>query len=111
MNEIKFANTNEAIQYLADFKQNRVRISQSKPIPMPKRSLGSTGFQVGLLSLGGQGSLETQGSDQNSIRIIERAYELTVNYFDTSPVYGLSEDYYGEALSGVTTYQLFHNEM
>ena len=101
MNEIKFASINEAIQYLADFKQNRVRISQSKPIPMPKRSLGSTGFQVGMLSLGGQGTLESQENRLNSVKIIERAYELGINYFDTSPVYGPSEDYYGEVLSGV----------
>jgi aryl-alcohol dehydrogenase-like predicted oxidoreductase len=68
---------------------------------MPKRSLGKTGYNVGIFSLGGQGSLEHQGNKENCINIIQRAYELGVNYFDTSPIYGPSEDYYGEALKGI----------
>ncbi len=64
---------------------------------MPKRKLGKTGYDVGVFSLGGQGSLETQ---KGNIDIIIRAYELGVNYFDTSPIYGPSEDLYGKALAG-----------
>ena len=70
-------------------------------LPMPKRKLGKTGYEVGLFSLGGQGSLETHGDEANCIEIIERAYALGVNYFDTSPVYGPSERYYGKALKGI----------
>ena len=99
MKEIRFSCTNEAIQFLSDLKQIRVRIA--KNIPMPKRSLGATGYSVGSFSLGGQGSLESQKDAENSIKIIERAYELGVNYFDTSPIYGPSEDYYGKALQGI----------
>jgi len=101
MDEIKFSSVNEAIQFLADLRQSRVRIAQTDSIPMPKRSLGATQSQIGIFSLGGQGSLETQGNDNNCIQIIQRAFELGVNYFDTSPVYGPSEDYYGEALEGI----------
>ena len=68
---------------------------------MPKRPLGSMDYQCGILSLGGQGSLETQGGEKNCIEIIRRAYDLGINYFDTSPVYGPSEDFYGEALNGI----------
>jgi aryl-alcohol dehydrogenase-like predicted oxidoreductase len=68
---------------------------------MPKRSLGKTGYKVSIISLGGQGSLETQGDDDNCIDIIRRAYELGINYFDTSPIYGPSEDFYGKALDGI----------
>ena len=68
---------------------------------MPKRPLGKTGYKVSIISLGGQGSLETQGDDDNCIDIIRRSYELGINYFDTSPIYGPSEDFYGEALDGI----------
>jgi len=70
--------------------------------PMPKRSLGKTGFDVGLFSMGGQGALETQeGVTEDKVKMMHRAYELGVNYFDTSPVYGSSEKIIGEALSDV----------
>jgi len=68
---------------------------------MPTRKLGKTGYDVGLMSLGGQGSLERQGNEKNCIRIIQRAIELGVNFVDTSPIYGPSEDYYGKALKGL----------
>jgi len=69
--------------------------------PMPKRLLGKTGYKVSTFSLGGQGALENQGGKKNCINIIRRAYELGVNYFDTSPIYGPSENYYGEALKDI----------
>lgn len=65
---------------------------------IPKRPLGKTGHQVSIFSLGGQGSLETQGGKDNCIEIIQTAFELGINYMDTSPIYGPSEDYYGEAI-------------
>jgi len=74
---------------------------EQKSKPMPKRPLGKTGHQVGVFSLGGQGSLEQQGGEENCVKIIRRAHELGVNYMDTSPVYGPSEDYYGKALKGI----------
>jgi len=74
---------------------------ESKSRPMPKRKFGSTGFDVGIFSLGGQGSLETHQDHDGNVEIIRRAYELGVNYFDTSPVYGPSEDIYGDALVGI----------
>jgi len=79
---------------------NGLLFEEHKKGKMPTRKLGKTGVEVGLLSLGGQGSLERQGKEKNCVEIIERAYELGVNYFDTSPIYGPSEDYYGKALTG-----------
>jgi hypothetical protein len=70
--------------------------------PMPQRLLGRTGRRVGIFSLGGQGGLEVKQKLQSDlVQMVRRAYELGVNYFDTSPVYGPSEEYYGEALSDV----------
>jgi aryl-alcohol dehydrogenase-like predicted oxidoreductase len=97
---MNFNTTNEAIQYLSDLSNKRVRVATNN-IPMPKRQLGVTGHNVSIFSLGGQGSLEQQGDKDNCIEIIRRAYDLGVNYFDTSPIYGPSEDYYGEALQGI----------
>lgn len=71
---------------------------ENKNEDMPKRRLGKTGYDVSLFALGGQGSLESQGNEKNCIEIIQRAYELGVNYFDTSPIYDDSELYYGKAL-------------
>ncbi|MBD3407230.1 MAG: aldo/keto reductase [Candidatus Lokiarchaeota archaeon] len=68
---------------------------------IPQRPLGKTRTKVGILSLGGQGALEThRGRQDDMVNIINRAYELGINYFDTSPVYGPSEDYYGNAMKG-----------
>jgi hypothetical protein len=65
---------------------------------IPTRKLGKTGFDVTIIGLGGQGSLETQGNEKNCVEIIEKAYELGINYFDTSPIYNKSEEYYGKAI-------------
>ena len=67
-------------------------------LDIPTRKLGKTGFTVPILSLGGQGALESHGNEENCVKIIQRAYKLGVRYFDTSPVYGNSEDYYGKAI-------------
>jgi aryl-alcohol dehydrogenase-like predicted oxidoreductase len=68
---------------------------------LPKRTLGRTGFDVGILSLGGQGALERQRNKSLQVDIIRRAHALGINYMDTSPVYGQSEIFYGEALQDI----------
>ena len=68
--------------------------------PIPKRPLGRTGYPVALFSLGGQATLEQEGRDarHTSIAIIHHALDLGVNYCDTAPLYGPSQDYYGEVM-------------
>lgn len=61
---------------------------------MQYRILGSTGVQCSILGLGGESALY-QRSDV-AVRIIVRALELGVNYFDTAPLYQDSELNYGE---------------
>jgi aryl-alcohol dehydrogenase-like predicted oxidoreductase len=61
---------------------------------MQYRLLGSTGVQCSILGLGGESALY-QRSDA-AVRIIARALELGVNYFDTAPLYQDSELNYGE---------------
>jgi aryl-alcohol dehydrogenase-like predicted oxidoreductase len=64
------------------------RLLRPKPGLMPTRPLGSTGFDVGIFSLGGQAALETSGREALSEEIINRALDLGVNYIDTSAYYG-----------------------
>ena len=55
---------------------------------MPTNSFGKTGFKVGILSLGGQATIEMQGTEEESEKIINRALDLGVNYIDTAASYG-----------------------
>ena len=66
---------------------------------MPRRPLGRTGRDVALFGLGGQAAIERADRDA-ALRIIDRALALGVDYFDTAPKYGPSQDYLGEALDG-----------
>ena len=66
------------------------------PAPM-KRKFGKTGFEVTTLGLGGQASLQWTPSNADPVRIILKAFDLGINYYDTSNIYGPSPTYYGEA--------------
>lgn len=67
---------------------------------LPFRILGNTGYKVGIFSLGGQATLEKSGTEKESIKIINRAIDLGVNYIDTAAAYGkgISETYIGEVM-------------
>jgi aryl-alcohol dehydrogenase-like predicted oxidoreductase len=68
--------------------------------PMPARALGRTGHRVRLFSLGGQAVLETPGTEETSLAILNRAIDLGVNYLDTARRYGrgTSEGYLGRVM-------------
>lgn len=55
---------------------------------MPTRSFGKTGYKIGILSLGGQATIEMQGTEEESEKIVNRAIDLGVNYIDTAASYG-----------------------
>ena len=55
---------------------------------MPTRSFGKTGYKTGILSLGGQATLEIAGREEESEKIINRAIDLGINYIDTAASYG-----------------------
>jgi predicted aldo/keto reductase-like oxidoreductase len=55
---------------------------------MPTNALGKTGYKVGILSLGGQATLEMPGTEDLSEKIINRALDLGINYIDTAASYG-----------------------
>ncbi len=65
---------------------------------MPKRRLGRTGEEVTILGLGGEGILRTVGYDRDASRLINRAIDLGITYFESARAYDGSEAYYGNAL-------------
>ena len=72
---------------------------------MEYRTLGRTGFEVSLLSLG-SGGARTLGqalgySQDQQTALVRRALDLGVNLIDTSSQYGDSEAILGRALAGV----------
>ncbi len=67
---------------------------------MPEQPLGKTGHNVRLFSLGGQASLEQEGTRDESVAIINRAIDLGVNYIDTARYGdGISQKYIGEVMA------------
>jgi len=69
-----------------------------KVVALPRRPLGRTVFEATLFGLGGEGVLRTHGRTAEAVKVIHRALDLGVNYFDTAPAYAGSMDYYGGAL-------------
>ena len=65
---------------------------------MKYRDLGKTGLRVSCIGLGG-GMLGSSNSDY-AVQIIQKAFELGVNYFDTARSYPDSETNIGKALKG-----------
>jgi aryl-alcohol dehydrogenase-like predicted oxidoreductase len=71
---------------------------------MKKRKLGALGPEVSAIGLGCMGMSEFYGSvsEADSIRVIDRALELGIDFFDTSDIYGpfTNERLVGRALAG-----------
>ncbi len=62
-----------------------------------KRIFGKTGFEVTTLGLGGQASIQWTPEGIDPVAIILKAYNLGINYYDTSNYYGPSQLNYGKA--------------
>ncbi len=69
---------------------------------MEYRTLGRTGLSVSRLSLGGLFVASFVTELEQGKQTVRRALELGVNYIDTAPTYGNSEEVLGYALDGVT---------
>jgi len=67
------------------------------PIIPVKREFGKLGFEVTTLGLGGQASLQWTPMGVNPVKIILKAFDLGINYFDTSNLYGPSQENLGKA--------------
>ncbi len=74
---------------------------------MQKRKLGTEGLEISCIGLGCMGMSQAYGKaeerdDNESIKVIHRALELGVDFFDTAEVYGpfTNETLLGKALKG-----------
>jgi aryl-alcohol dehydrogenase-like predicted oxidoreductase len=69
------------------------------------REMGSTGIRVSEIGFGSgdNAGLLVKGEPEEQLRVIERALELGINYFDTSPDYGkgLAETNIGKAMRAI----------
>ena len=67
--------------------------------------MGSTGIRVSEIGFGSgdNAGLLVKGEPEEQLRVIERALELGINYFDTSPDYGkgLAETNIGKAMRAI----------
>jgi len=70
---------------------------KAQPDTLMKRNMGRMGFEATTLGLGGQASLQWTAADVDPTKIILKAFDLGVNYFDTSNGYGPSQTNYGKA--------------
>lgn len=69
---------------------------------MQYRTLGRTGLEVSHLAFGGLFVASFSAEYEQAKQAVHRAFELGINYFDTAPTYGNSEEVLGKALAGVT---------
>lgn len=72
---------------------------------MERRKLGSQGLEVSALGLGCMGMSEFYGTvpEEESIKTINRAFEMGIDFFDTADMYGpfKNEILVGKALKGI----------
>jgi uncharacterized protein len=66
---------------------------------LQKRKLGRTGLEVSIVGFGGTWISELPMDE--AVKVVQRAFELGINYFDTAKLDGDSEEKLGEALKYV----------
>ncbi|MBR9999201.1 MAG: aldo/keto reductase [Cyclobacteriaceae bacterium] len=66
-----------------------------------KRSFGRCDFEVTTMGLGGQASLQWTPADVDPVRIIRKAFDQKINYYDTSNLYGPSQMNFGSAFQSL----------
>ena len=75
-------------------------LANAAEAPMPMATLGKTGLRVSRFVLGGY-HMAVKG-EENGVKMIHRAMDLGVNFFDSAHLYhnGRSDQIYGKALQG-----------
>ncbi|WP_185969012.1 aldo/keto reductase [Carboxylicivirga sp. M1479] len=77
-----------------------ISIEQLDPtLPLMTRDFGKLNHQVTTFGLGGQASIQWTPADVDPVAIIVKAFNLGVNYFDTSNLYGPSQLNFGKAFN------------
>src|SRR5262249_24243939 len=68
---------------------------------MQTRTLGRTGLETSVISLGGLYTSSLAGGEAETRRILRRAIDLGINAIDTAPAYADSEATIGRAIAGL----------
>jgi aryl-alcohol dehydrogenase-like predicted oxidoreductase len=76
---------------------NYISCTQKARPELMKRAFGKLNFEVTTFGLGGQASMQWTPPDVDPVKIILKAFDLGVNYFDTSNLYGPSQSNWGKA--------------
>jgi aryl-alcohol dehydrogenase-like predicted oxidoreductase len=96
MNRRKFAKTTALAAAATAIVPGLITQCTKAPAPM-KRLFGKLGFEVTTMGLGGQASLQWTPEGVDPVKIILKAFDLGINYFDTSNLYGPSQENFGRA--------------
>ncbi len=96
MNRRKFTRTTAMAAAATAIIPGFITNCTKNPAPM-KRVFGKIGFEVTTMGLGGQSSLQWTPEGVDPVKIILKAFDLGINYFDTSNLYGPSQLNFGKA--------------
>lgn len=96
MNRREFAKTTVLAAVATTVVPGLITKCAKVPAPM-KRVFGKLGFEVTTMGLGGQASLQWTPENVDPVKIILKAFDLGINYFDTSNLYGPSQANFGKA--------------
>jgi aryl-alcohol dehydrogenase-like predicted oxidoreductase len=96
MNRRKFTKTTVLAAAASTIVPGFLAKCTNAPTPM-KRVFGKLGFEVTTMGLGGQASLQWTPEGMDPVKIILKAFDLGINYFDTSNLYGPSQANFGKA--------------
>jgi predicted aldo/keto reductase-like oxidoreductase len=58
------------------------------PAPLPRRPFGKTGLEVPILAFGSGSRFVAYESDEEALRVLNRAIDMGMNYIDTAHSYG-----------------------
>jgi aryl-alcohol dehydrogenase-like predicted oxidoreductase len=75
-------------------------VKKGEAMELPRRVLGSTGEEVTVLGLGGEGVLRTFGREEEAQQVIRAALDAGIRYFESARAYSGSEAYLGRGLQG-----------
>ena len=96
MNRRKFAKTTAMAVAATAITPGLVTGCSKAPAPM-KRMFGKLGVEVTTMGLGGQSSLQWTPEGVDPVKIILKAFDMGINYYDTSNLYGPSQLNFGKA--------------
>ena len=92
----QFIRTSSAIAAGMAFAPN-IGCTTNNVTSLMTRSFGKIGFDVTSIGLGGQASIQWTPPDVDPVKIILKAFDKKINYFDTSNLYGPSQLNFGRA--------------